>query len=155
MGAGGTTVTVAAGTARRPPATSTRGSGGAYAPAPKHELASFDLLNTWYYSDAPRTLQPQLELARRESTFDEVVSAVSTSPTRCTKRGAALLRELLLLRQLLRRLPRQRRHQARRSRERYAIDYDFCKGCGLCVAECPSRHRDGAGDDLIEEVADA
>ena len=22
--------------------------------------------------------------------------------------------------------------------ERYAIDYDFCKGCGLCVAECPS-----------------
>jgi Pyruvate/2-oxoacid:ferredoxin oxidoreductase delta subunit len=21
--------------------------------------------------------------------------------------------------------------------ERYAIDYDFCKGCGLCVAECP------------------
>jgi Pyruvate/2-oxoacid:ferredoxin oxidoreductase delta subunit len=21
---------------------------------------------------------------------------------------------------------------------RYAIDYDYCKGCGLCVAECPS-----------------
>ena len=20
---------------------------------------------------------------------------------------------------------------------RYAIDYDYCKGCGLCVAECP------------------
>ncbi len=20
----------------------------------------------------------------------------------------------------------------------YASDYDFCKGCGLCVAECPS-----------------
>ena len=20
----------------------------------------------------------------------------------------------------------------------YEIDYDFCKGCGLCVAECPS-----------------
>jgi Fe-S-cluster-containing hydrogenase component 2 len=20
----------------------------------------------------------------------------------------------------------------------YAIDYDFCKGCGLCVAECPA-----------------
>jgi Na+-translocating ferredoxin:NAD+ oxidoreductase RNF subunit RnfB len=22
--------------------------------------------------------------------------------------------------------------------ERYEIDYDYCKGCGLCVAECPS-----------------
>jgi pyruvate ferredoxin oxidoreductase alpha subunit len=21
--------------------------------------------------------------------------------------------------------------------ERYAIDYDFCKGCGICAAECP------------------
>ena len=20
----------------------------------------------------------------------------------------------------------------------YAIDYDYCKGCGLCVAECPA-----------------
>ena len=20
----------------------------------------------------------------------------------------------------------------------YAIDYDFCKGCGICAAECPS-----------------
>jgi 2-oxoacid:acceptor oxidoreductase delta subunit (pyruvate/2-ketoisovalerate family) len=20
----------------------------------------------------------------------------------------------------------------------YAIDYDYCKGCGLCAAECPS-----------------
>ena len=53
--------------------------GGAYRPAPKHELASFDLLNTWYYSDAPRTVQPQLELARRESTFEEVVGGLDES----------------------------------------------------------------------------
>ena len=31
----------------------------------------------------------------------------------------------------------------------YAIDLDYCKGCGLCVAECPCRRdRDGAGADL-------
>jgi Pyruvate/2-oxoacid:ferredoxin oxidoreductase delta subunit len=23
------------------------------------------------------------------------------------------------------------------SGERYTIDYDYCKGCGICVAECP------------------
>ncbi|MDF2968351.1 MAG: FAD-dependent oxidoreductase, partial [Nocardioidaceae bacterium] len=22
--------------------------------------------------------------------------------------------------------------------EKYVIDLDYCKGCGLCVAECPS-----------------
>ena len=48
-------------------------------PAPKHELATFDKLNTWYYADAPRTLQPQLELARRSSTFDEVVGGLDES----------------------------------------------------------------------------
>jgi 2-oxoacid:acceptor oxidoreductase delta subunit (pyruvate/2-ketoisovalerate family) len=22
--------------------------------------------------------------------------------------------------------------------KRFAIDYDYCKGCGICVAECPA-----------------
>ncbi|MGE5287024.1 MAG: 4Fe-4S binding protein, partial [Micromonosporaceae bacterium] len=21
--------------------------------------------------------------------------------------------------------------------DRYSIDYDYCKGCGICVSECP------------------
>ncbi len=40
---------------------------------PSHELASFDKLNTWYYSDAPKSKQPVLDTIRRQSTFDEVV----------------------------------------------------------------------------------
>src|SRR6266487_6842649 len=47
--------------------------GGAYTSPPKHELAAFDKLNTWYYADAPKTVRPLLDLARRTSTFDEVV----------------------------------------------------------------------------------
>ena len=36
----------------------------------------------------------------------------------------------------------------------YAIDLDFCKGCGICVAECPSRRdQDGAGGDLMRAPA--
>src|SRR5487761_1654080 len=41
-------------------------------PAP----ASVDRLNTWYYTDAPATVQPQLDAARRASTFDEVVGGL-------------------------------------------------------------------------------
>ena len=87
--------------------------------------------------------------ARRRSTFEEVVGG----PRRVERalRGAPLpvVRQLLLVRQLLRRLPRQRRAQARTSRAtRYAIDYDFCKGCGICVAECPC----GAIEMVPEEV---
>jgi NAD-dependent dihydropyrimidine dehydrogenase PreA subunit len=31
----------------------------------------------------------------------------------------------------------QRRHQARHRGAQYEIDCDYCKGCGLCAAECP------------------
>src|SRR5205085_11288473 len=46
--------------------------GATYQPLPKHEIAGFDKLNTWYYADAPKTVRPQLEAVRRTSTFDEV-----------------------------------------------------------------------------------
>src|SRR4029453_6669497 len=41
------------------------------APPVTHAPATFEGLNTWYYSDAPKTVRPQLDLARRTSSFDE------------------------------------------------------------------------------------
>ncbi|HUN69557.1 MAG TPA: NAD(P)-binding protein, partial [Burkholderiales bacterium] len=38
----------------------------------RHEIAGFDKLNPWYYSDAPKTVRPMLDILRRQSTFDEV-----------------------------------------------------------------------------------
>ncbi len=46
--------------------------GSEYVPPPKSELASFDKLNPWYYSDAPKTVRPRLDIIRRQSTFEEV-----------------------------------------------------------------------------------
>ncbi|MHC4093767.1 MAG: NAD(P)-binding protein, partial [Planctomycetota bacterium] len=46
--------------------------GARYDKPPKHDLASFENLNTWYYDDAPRRLQGQLSVLRRQSGFDEV-----------------------------------------------------------------------------------
>ncbi|MCU0974005.1 MAG: NAD(P)-binding protein, partial [Burkholderiales bacterium] len=53
--------------------------GATYEPAPKHELATFDKLNPWYYDDAPKTVQPTLDIIRRQSTFDEVVGGLNES----------------------------------------------------------------------------
>ena len=44
---------------------------------PPAALATFDRLNTWYFADAPRTRRPELEQARRISTFDEVVGGLT------------------------------------------------------------------------------
>jgi hypothetical protein len=55
---------------------------------PKHELATFDKLNPWCYSDAPATVRPQLDAARRRSTFDEVIGG-SMNPTHWSRRAGA------------------------------------------------------------------
>ena len=43
-----------------------------YEAPPKHEVATFETLNTWYYADAPRTHRPRLDVVRRQDNFDEV-----------------------------------------------------------------------------------
>ena len=63
--------------------------GTVYTPAEKHELASFDKLNAWYYADAPKTVRPMLETARRAKHLRGSVRADSTRPMRFTRRGAA------------------------------------------------------------------
>ena len=45
----------------------------------EHAPASFGALNTWYYADAPATVRPRLEAARRITTFDEVTGGLDES----------------------------------------------------------------------------
>src|SRR5262249_20061116 len=51
--------------------------GGSFAAAPRHDLASFDRLNLWYFGDNPRRQQPELEPGERVADFDEVVGSLS------------------------------------------------------------------------------
>jgi 2-oxoacid:acceptor oxidoreductase delta subunit (pyruvate/2-ketoisovalerate family) len=112
--------------------------GTAYAPAPEGELAVFDRLNTWYYSDAPKTLRPQLDAVRRTSTFEEVVGGLDESTAlfearRCMSCGSCFACDncygVCPDNAVLKLDPT--------GSYAYEIDYDFCKGCGLCAQECP------------------
>ncbi len=107
-----------------------------YTAAAKHELAGFGGLNTWYYADAPATVRPRLEAARRIGTFDEVTSGLDPSTAlfearRCMSCGNCfgcdncygVCPDNAII---------------KLGDGRYEIDYDYCKGCGLCAAECPS-----------------
>jgi 2-oxoacid:acceptor oxidoreductase delta subunit (pyruvate/2-ketoisovalerate family) len=111
--------------------------GDEHQPGAKHELASFELLNTWYYSDAPRTVQPQLELARRESTFDEVVAGLDESTALYEARRCLSCGNCFSCDNCYGVCPDNAVIKLGEPGERYAIDYDYCKGCGICAAECP------------------
>jgi 2-oxoacid:acceptor oxidoreductase delta subunit (pyruvate/2-ketoisovalerate family) len=119
----------------------------AAAPSAKHPLATFERLNPWYYSDAPQTLRPQLDLARRTSSFDEVQGGLTETNAlfearRCLSCGNCFECDncygVCPDNAVIKLGPGKR----------FEINLDYCKGCGICAAECPC----GAIDMVAEEA---
>ncbi len=108
-----------------------------YEPPVKHELAGFETLNTWYFADAPRTEQPRLEAARRASSFDEVVSGLDEDNALFEARRCLSCGNCFSCDNCYGVCPDNAVIKLGQPGELYEIDLDFCKGCGLCVAECP------------------
>jgi len=112
-----------------------------------NEAATFDKLNTWYYSDAPKTVRPVLDVMRRQSTFDEVVNGLDESNAlyearRCLSCGNCFECDncygVCPDNAVIKLGPGKR----------FKFNYDYCKGCGICAAECPC----GAIRMLPEEI---
>ena len=112
-------------------------SGAAYASPPKHPLAAFEALNTWYYSDAPASVRPRLDLVRRQSTFDEVVEGLDEETALFEARRCLSCGNCFECDNCFGVCPDNAVTKLGPGR-RYAFDYDFCKGCGICVEECPA-----------------
>ncbi len=115
--------------------------------APKHAPADFARINAWYYSDASKTVRPQLDLARRTSSFDEVQGGLTQDNAlfearRCLSCGNCFECDncygVCPDNAVIKLGPGQR----------FEFNYDYCKGCGVCVAECPC----GAIDMVAEDV---
>ncbi|HEU4543689.1 MAG TPA: NAD(P)-binding protein [Jiangellaceae bacterium] len=111
--------------------------GRSYAPPEPAPLATYDKLNTWYYSDASKQHRPRLEAIRRVGTFDEVVGGLDESTAlfearRCLSCGNCFECDncygVCPDNAIIKLGPGKR----------YEINYDFCKGCSLCVTECPA-----------------
>jgi 2-oxoacid:acceptor oxidoreductase delta subunit (pyruvate/2-ketoisovalerate family) len=121
--------------------------GKTYVKAELHEAATFDKLNTWYYSDAPKTVRPTLDLIRRQSSFDEVQGSLDESNAlfearRCLSCGNCFECDncygVCPDNAVIKLGPGKR----------FQFNYDYCKGCGLCAAECPC----GAINMIPEEI---
>ena len=110
--------------------------GETYEATPKHELAGLEFLNTWYYTDADQTMQPALDGLRRQTTFEEVVGGLDETNAlfearRCLSCGNCFECDncygVCPDNAVIKLGPGKR----------FEFNYDFCKGCGLCAAECP------------------
>lgn len=110
--------------------------GTAYQPAPKHEIVTFDKLNPWYYSDADKTVRPMLDIIRRQTSFDEVQGGLDETNAlfearRCLSCGNCFECDncygVCPDNAVIKLGPGKR----------FQFNYDYCKGCGICVSECP------------------
>ena len=105
---------------------------------PERDLAEFAMLNTWYYSDASRTHRPLLETVRRQSTFAEVVQGLDESTALYEARRCLSCGNCFSCDNCFGVCPDNAVIKLDGPGGGYEIDLDFCKGCGLCVSECPS-----------------
>ena len=110
--------------------------GEAWAHPPRHEIASFDKLNTWYYSDAPKAQRPVLDMVRRQSTFEEVVGGFDPATAQFEARRCLSCGNCFECDNCYGVCPDNAVIKLGAG-NRYAFNYDYCKGCGLCVSECP------------------
>lgn len=111
-------------------------NGGTFKKAPRHALAGFDSLNTWYYGDAPKTVAAELGLVRRQSSFDEVHTGLDEDNAlyearRCLSCGNCFECDncygICPDNAIIKLGPGKR----------FEVNLDYCKGCGMCAAECP------------------
>jgi 2-oxoacid:acceptor oxidoreductase delta subunit (pyruvate/2-ketoisovalerate family) len=101
-----------------------------------HRIVSYENLNTDYFHFAPAISQPRLLREERLQSFNEINLKIGASlamreAERCFNCGLCnqcdncqlFCPEIAVI--------REHNSQGRQ------INYDYCKGCGLCVVECP------------------
>jgi NADPH-dependent glutamate synthase beta subunit-like oxidoreductase len=105
-------------------------------PRTRPELAAASRLHPWYYSDAPATVRPHLDAARRVSTFDEVVQGLDEDTALFEARRCLSCGNCFECDNCFGMCPDNAIIKLGPGR-RYEIDLDYCKVCGICAAESP------------------
>ena len=111
-----------------------RGTG--YTPPPKPALATLETMNTWYYSDAPKTVRPVLDAVRRQSTFEEVVGGLDAGSALFEARRCMSCGNCFGCDNCYGVCPDNAVLKITDS-STYEFNLDYCKGCSLCMHECP------------------
>jgi 2-oxoacid:acceptor oxidoreductase delta subunit (pyruvate/2-ketoisovalerate family) len=111
-----------------------------------HPTAGFARLNTWYYTDAEQSKQPVLALARRRESFEEMVGGLESDTALLEARRCLSCGNCFECDNCYAVCPDNAVIKLGAG-NRFAINYDYCKGCGLCAEECPC-----GAIDMIKEV---
>jgi 2-oxoacid:acceptor oxidoreductase delta subunit (pyruvate/2-ketoisovalerate family) len=110
--------------------------GSAFKHPPEAEIVTFEMLNPWYYADAPKTVAPRLDSIRRQSSFDEVTLGLDETNALFEARRCLSCGNCFGCDNCYGVCPDNAVLKVDEG-DGYAFDLDYCKGCGICVTECP------------------
>ncbi len=110
--------------------------GGEYVAPAKHEIAGFETLNPWYFADAPKTVRPMLDMIRRQSTFEEVQGGLDEDNALYEARRCLSCGNCFECDNCYGVCPDNAVIKLGPGKG-FEFNYDYCKGCGICVSECP------------------
>jgi NADPH-dependent glutamate synthase beta subunit-like oxidoreductase len=110
--------------------------GETYDKGPNHDIATFEKLHLWFYTDAAQRPESHAEMLRRKTSFEEVVKGLSEKEAvyeakRCLSCGncfecdgcyGACPEDAII---------------KLGPGKRYKYDYDLCTGCAICFEQCP------------------
>ena len=113
----------------------------------KHEVVGSDMLNTWYYTDAPRTVRPMLDVVRRKTGFAEVVGDLDPDNAAFEARRCMSCGNCFECDNCYGVCPDNAITKLGPG-NRFEFKYDYCKGCSICATECPC----GAIKMVLEDI---
>lgn len=102
-----------------------------------NDLVTFSQLNTWYYTDAPHVVRERLEATRRAQDFSEVVKGLDESNALYEARRCMSCGNCFECDNCFGVCPDNAIIKLGPGKG-FEINLDYCKGCGICVSECPS-----------------
>jgi NADPH-dependent glutamate synthase beta subunit-like oxidoreductase len=103
---------------------------------PRHELATFDTLHTWFYSRTKSRRQPEIDGERRRTTFDEIQGGLSAEEAVYETRRCLSCGNCFECDGCYTVCPEEAVIKLGPGK-RYRYNYDFCTGCGVCCEQCP------------------
>ena len=107
-----------------------------YEKPPKHDIATFDKLHVWFYTDAEQRPQNRLDMVRRRTSFMEVLKGLSEKEAvyeakRCLSCGNCFECD-----GCYGSCPEDAVIKLGPG-NRYRYNYDLCTGCAICFEQCP------------------
>lgn len=103
---------------------------------PKNQLASYDRLNPWYYTQAEINEQPRIDLERRRVSFDEVLGGYTYDEAVLEARRCLSCGNCYECDGCLGACPEDAVIKLGPG-NRYRFNYEACIGCGACYEQCP------------------